>query len=177
MRLTLASLPVYRLSGSKPRSPGMKSGVRVSLSAVASTVAEKMMMPMKKRGFTLSRPPLTSDGAFSPAARRYGCRSSDTGHPAAASIARRPCLISASRYCFRVGEDGIGLEQTKVDGIGDVQVAAVLVTELLHVHHALVLGVVEGAVPVEVGALHQRVDVLGRLVAKDGLELIHFDGA
>merc|ERR1712216_967433 len=65
-------IPVYRLSGSKPRSPGIKSGVRVCLSAVASTVAEKMMMLMKKRGFTLSRPPLTSDGAFSPAAGRSG---------------------------------------------------------------------------------------------------------
>ena len=76
------------------------------VSAVASTVAEKTMMAMKKSGLILSRPPLRSEGASSPAASRFGapsaedshgCTSSDTGQPAAASIARRPCLSSASR--------------------------------------------------------------------------------
>ena len=85
--------------------------VQACSSATDSTVAEKMTMPMKKSGLISSRPPLARDGAFSSPTRRlsalralgsHGCTSSDKGQPAAASIARRPCLSSASRYLLRV---------------------------------------------------------------------------
>merc|ERR1719506_520692 len=97
-----------KLRGSKLQSPGMYAlplssfifMFSISMTPASATTATQYAIE------TLSRPPLSSDGddpAFvrrvgSPAASASGLsHNSARGHPTAASMARRECLISASR--------------------------------------------------------------------------------
>ena len=61
------------------------------------------------------------------------------------------------------------------DGVADVEVAALLVAEPVHVHQALVLGIVHHAVPVEVRSPHECLDIC--VVAERLLELVHVDAS
>mmetsp|Transcript_22452 Transcript_22452/g.55349 ORF Transcript_22452/g.55349 Transcript_22452/m.55349 type:complete len:241 (-) Transcript_22452:386-1108(-) len=91
----------YTLRGSKPRKPGLFSG------GCPRTPSSTMPIPSTapKKAGCFSMPPAMGEGARPPSASRLGmpersailvCKSSLRGQPRAASIAKRPCLSSAS---------------------------------------------------------------------------------
>mmetsp|Transcript_22023 Transcript_22023/g.38797 ORF Transcript_22023/g.38797 Transcript_22023/m.38797 type:complete len:203 (+) Transcript_22023:38-646(+) len=95
-------------NGSKPKSPGVyPSFLEAPKMPYKSMAAAPAKQSPQYKGETFPSPPLRTEGARSALCNRgviptnaasFLSKSSEIGHPAAANMARRPCLISASRY-------------------------------------------------------------------------------